>query len=152
MRELRARPRIQRCRSSASVLLEAAFMPLSPCLARAPDHVLSSLIDRQTQCLQETERTRGACREHEGCALAWWMLVFVRWCLGVERDKGKSTAACTGDSLTPRRAPDARVSTSRVNRNCTLTHCYPLWQRVAVPRPRLRRCSPSPRNPAPAIG
>lgn len=81
-------------------------MPLSPCLARAPDHVLSSLIDRQTQCLQETERTRGACREHEGCALAWWMLVFVRWCLGVERDKGKSTAACTGDSWMGRDGKD----------------------------------------------
>lgn len=51
-------------------------------------------------------------------------------------------------TLTPRRAPGARVS----KRNCTLTHCYPPWCSVAVPRPRLRRGSPSPRNPAPAIG
>lgn len=33
-----------------------------------------------------------------------------------------------------------------------MTHCYPPWHRVAVPKPRLRRCSPSPRNPAPTIG
>jgi hypothetical protein len=39
-----------------------------------------------------------------------------------------------------------------VSLNCTLTHCYPPWLSVAVRRPRLRRGSPSPRNPAPAIG
>lgn len=45
---------------SALILLEdPVFMPFPLWLAGAPDHVLSSLADRQTQGLRETEQQEG---------------------------------------------------------------------------------------------
>lgn len=63
------------------------FKPLPPWLPRDPDHVLSSLADRHTHCLQETEKARGVLGEHMRAAfLLLCMHVFCRRHPGVERD------------------------------------------------------------------
>lgn len=82
-------------------------------------------------------------RVHEGQALLLQR---------VQRAESYTASRIWRPTLTPRRAPGTRVSTPRVNRNCTLTQCHPPWRSVAVRRPRLQRGSRSPRNPAPAIG